>query len=150
MFQARSRVSTVLAATAVAVGLSIGVGAGSAAAAPRLTTDTIFYQDGKSVVVSLYADGKYAGAVTWNADPLGDKPGDALQAYDGGADGWGVMGTVTDPWIYRSASTAGHASPYTTKWVTGDLTEDTWLDISVCLVKGSQKVCDYNLPRVSS
>lgn len=133
--------ATLLAATAVAVGASFGSGAGSASAAPRLTTTTSTYQNGDSVVIYLYADGDYAGYVNWNADPTGDAPGDALRAHDGGADGWGVKGTVMDAWTYRVASTQGHSSPYTTPWQTGDLTEGTRLLLDACLVKGTEKVC---------
>ncbi|MFD7446962.1 hypothetical protein [Streptomyces sp. NPDC059909] len=78
----RKRIATLLAATAVMVGVSLGTGAGTAAAAPRLTYQSSWYQSGKSVVVYLYADGNYAGYVNWNADPVGNDPGDALRAND--------------------------------------------------------------------
>lgn len=141
MTRTRTRIATMLAATAVAAGVSLGSGAGVANAAPNLTYTTSRYQDGKSIVIYLYADGDYAGYVNWNADPTtGGSPGDALRAYDGGADGWGVEGTV----LYtetRTASTRGHSSPYTTPWQTGNLTEWTRLPIDACLVKGTASVC---------
>lgn len=146
MANTSKRIASLLAATAMAVGVSFGAGAATAAAAPRLTVQTSWYQDGKSVVAYLYADGKYAGYVNWNADPVfGGTPGDALRAHDDTADGWGVKGIVSEPgWIVREASTQGHSSPYTTPWQTGDLTENQHLSLDVCLVKGSEKVCDYD------
>ncbi|MFE7765176.1 hypothetical protein [Streptomyces sp. NPDC057438] len=135
-----------LAATAVMVSASFA-GAGTATAAPRLTVNTSWYQANHSVVAYLYADGDYAGYVNWNANPVGTDPGDALRAKDDAADGWGVKGTVTDTgWIIREASTQGHTSPYTTPWQTGNLDEDRRLYLDVCLVKGSERVCSYDLP----
>ncbi|OAH11311.1 hypothetical protein [Streptomyces jeddahensis] len=142
MAKMRNRIVTLLAATAVMVGVSFGAGAGTAAAAPRLTYTTSWYQDYDSVVVYLYADGNYAGYVNWNSDPDSfGTPGDALRAHDGGADGWGVEGTVMSAQVYRVASTAGHASPYTTPWQTGDITEGHRMMLDACLVKGSEEVC---------
>ncbi|MGW1030108.1 hypothetical protein ACWD4J_41755 [Streptomyces sp. NPDC002577] len=137
----RNRFATLLAATAVTVGVTFGAGAGTAAAAPKLTYTTSTYQDGNSVVIYLYADGDYAGYVNWNADPVGDDPGDALRAHDGGADGWGVKGTILSALVYREASTQGHASPYTTPWQTGNIDEGYRMLLDACLVKGSDSVC---------
>ncbi|MCT4355008.1 hypothetical protein M5362_17910 [Streptomyces sp. Je 1-79] len=146
MAKMRTRIATLLAATAVTVGATLGTGAGTAAAAPRLTVQTSWYQDTHSVVAYLYADGKYAGYVNWNADPVGTDPGDALRANDDAADGWGVKGIITNAWVYREASTQGHSSPYTTSWKTGDLDEGQRLSLDVCLVKGSEQVCSRGLP----
>ncbi|MFE5615781.1 hypothetical protein [Streptomyces sp. NPDC056543] len=145
------RIATLMAATATMVGVSLGTGAGTAASAPRLTYQSSWYQSGKSVVVYMYADGKYAGYVNWNADPVGYDPGDALQAMDDGADGWGIEGRVSSPgWLIREASTQGHPSPYTTPWQTGNLDEGSKYDLDVCLVKGSERVCLYNYFRVTA
>lgn len=142
MAKMKNRIVTLLAATAVMAGVSFGAGAGTAAAAPRLTYTTSWYQDNDSVIVYLYADGNYAGYVNWNSDPDSfGTPGDALRAHDGGADGWGVEGTVMSGQVYRVASTAGHASPYTTPWQTGNITEGHRMLLNACLVKGSEEVC---------
>ncbi|MBM4826501.1 MULTISPECIES: hypothetical protein [Streptomyces] len=147
----RKRIAALLAATAVMGGVSLGTGAGTASAAPRLTYQSSWYQSGQSVVVYLYADGKYAGYVNWNADPVGTDPGDALRANDDAADGWGVKGMVSAPgWLIREASTQGHPSPYTTPWQTGNLTEGNKYDLDVCLVKGSEQVCLYDYFRVEA
>ncbi|BBC31325.1 hypothetical protein SGFS_026190 [Streptomyces graminofaciens] len=145
----RNRFATVLAATAVTVGVSFGTGAGTAAAAPRLTYSESWYQDGQSLIVFLYKDGDYAGFVNWNADPDSfGTPGDALRAHDETDDGWGIEGVVFNANVHREASTRGHASPYTTKWQTGDLDEDQRLTFNACLVKGSEEVCTGYTHRV--
>ncbi|MDX3073260.1 hypothetical protein ACIP98_19790 [Streptomyces sp. NPDC088354] len=142
MVKSRNRIATVLAATAVAVGVSFGAGAGAATAAPRLTYTWSSYDNGESVVLYLYADGDYAGYVNWNADPDSfGTPGDALRAHDDTADGWGIEGRVLSAQVYRTASTRGHSSPYTTPWQTGDITEGHRMLLDACLVKGSEEVC---------
>ncbi|MEU9883613.1 hypothetical protein [Streptomyces phaeochromogenes] len=147
MAKMRNRIATLLVATAV----TVGIGSGTAVAAPRLTYTDSYYQDGQSLTVYLYADGDYAGYVNWNADPDSfGTPGDALRAHDGGADGWGVKGTVFNANVYREASTQGHSSPYTTPWKTGDLTEGQRLTFNACLVKGSEEVCTGYTHRVYS
>ncbi|MER6563805.1 hypothetical protein ABT300_40025 [Streptomyces sp. NPDC001027] len=88
-----------------------------------------------------------AGYGWFHADPAGSLPGDALKACDLHADRLGIKA-----WLYnrdtgkviRTASTAGHASPYCTGWKTGDLPEQTRVWVEVCKVSGSAKVaCAY-------
>ena len=135
MAKMRNRIATLLVATAV----TVGIGSGTAVAAPRLTYTDSYYQDGQSLTVYLYADGDYAGYVNWNADPDSfGTPGDALRAYDGAADGYGIKGATIWPSnnaTERTVSTYGHAYPYYTGWNTGNLTEGTSLDLYGCVGK---------------
>lgn len=145
-----NRIATLLAATAVTVGVSVSSGASTASAADfDFTYKVNHYGDGdKSAHIYLYADGKYAGYVNWNADPDNSgTPGDALRAYDGTADGLGVRG---DTYWYDSAgwqvterrvSTFGKPSPYTTPWNTGNLTEGYKFYLQACLGTSSQIKC---------
>ena len=80
----------------------------------------------------------------WTADPYRDLTGDTVTACDSNADGWGVQaeldinpvpGTFS---VDRIASTRGHNSPYCDD-ASGDLKEDTPVDLRVCLVKGTEK-----------
>ncbi|GHJ56792.1 hypothetical protein Nm8I071_60990 [Nonomuraea sp. TT08I-71] len=82
-----------------------------------------------------------AGYGWFHADPVGSTPGDALKACDLDADGYGVKA-----WLYnrntgnliRTASTAGHSSPYCTGWQTGDLPEQTPVWLKVCKVSSTK------------
>ncbi|MFI0775238.1 hypothetical protein [Streptomyces sp. NPDC021212] len=97
------------------------------------------------VAVDIYANGAYAGTGFWSQDPGGDingdgstDPGDALIAYDGAADGWGVEARLDTG---RVASTRGHGSPYWSPWATGNLAEGSRHSMKVCVVKGDSESC---------
>lgn len=95
--------------------------------------------------VVIYLNDTYAGTGYWNQDPGGDlngdgrtDPGDALIAYDGAADGWGVEARLSTG---RIATTRGHNSPYWSPWATGDLPEDRTYTMQMCLVRGTSVHC---------
>lgn len=139
----RGRVIAFLTAVGVTVGVSLSIGVSAASAAPSITYKYLRYDGGKSVHLYLYANGNYAGEATWNADPDGVNPGDALRVSDTTADGYGIEAFVDDAnWNYvRAASTLGHASPYTTTWQTGNLTELTYLNIRGCVGTSTYLTC---------
>ena len=138
-----SRIIACLATVGVLVGVSLSIDVGAASAAPNITYSYLRYDGGKSVHLALYANGVYAGEATWNADPDGVNPGDALRVSDDTADGYGIEAFVDDAnWDYvRYASTLGHASPYTTAWQTGNLTEGTYLNIRGCVGTSKYLTC---------
>lgn len=77
----------------------------------------------------------------WQADPVGDVPGDAIRACDNDADGLGITVLLYAPGGYsRRVSTRGHASPYCTPWGegSGNLREGTQVDVVVLTVKGNR------------
>ncbi len=99
--------------------------------------------------VDATINGAYAGQGWWSADPGGDingdgraDPGDALSATDEVADGWGVEAHLSTG---RVASTRGHSSPYWSPWVTGNLPEDTYYLMWVCVVRGSAQQCSASV-----
>ncbi|MEH0844531.1 hypothetical protein V6U81_19295 [Micromonospora sp. CPCC 205711] len=83
---------------------------------------------------------------------MGGAPGDAIQACDSLADGWGVeVWLDTNPgsgWD-RKASTRGYNSPYCSPWASGDISEDTLIWIKVCMVKSTTEYCDQIRAAVS-
>lgn len=143
MTRAWRRAISFLAVLGVTVGVSLTVGMGAASAAPSVTYHALKYDGDKSVHLLLYANGKYAGDVTWNADPDGVNPGDALYASDDAADGYGIIGWVNDVnWSsVREASTMGHASPYFSGWKTGNLPEGMYLHIRGCVGTSASFTC---------
>ncbi|MFE1024820.1 hypothetical protein ACFW5I_09670 [Streptomyces sp. NPDC058818] len=123
MARIRRRVAALLTA-AVVSGSIVLTGAGTAAAAEPSVRFV-----GGSEAISIFVNGKFAGAAYWKAN------GDTLQATDSTADGYYVAAYLgTNP--VREASTDGHASPYTaTK--TGNLPEGNKYNFWACVGKGS-------------
>lgn len=95
---------------------------------------------------ALSVNGAYAGEMVWNANPGGDwdgngstDPGDAIGAYDGASDGYGVKAILSTG---RTATTKGHTAPYWTGWKTGNLPENHGYTLKGCVFKGSTQGCD--------
>lgn len=88
-----------------------------------------------------YEGGGYG---VWMQDPGDDQygnpgPGDAIQACDIKADGWGIevrLDIGRDGDIDRKVSTRGHAADYCSEWKTGDIKEDTPIRMWVVKVHG--------------
>ncbi|MFE2925734.1 hypothetical protein [Streptomyces goshikiensis] len=146
----KSKVTTVLPAVALCTVGVLALGTVTAHAedagnAVRTTTSEAVVGTDAQLSVVQSAGGNYwhlvapggAGEAIWSQDPQGSDPGDALMAYDGLADGLGIHAYLSDG---RKASTAGHASPYYSKWVTGNLTEDHWYTMTVCTEKGGRDI----------
>ncbi|MFD8449832.1 hypothetical protein [Streptomyces coelicoflavus] len=127
MTRIRTRVAALMTAAVVSGGLVL-TSAGTASAAEPSVRFV-----GGSTAISVFIDGKFAGAAYWKAN------GDKLQATDTTADGWYVAAYLgTNP--VREASTDGHRSPYTaTK--TGNLPEGNKYNFWACVGKGSLFRC---------
>src|SRR3954466_14581395 len=82
------RVFTVLLGLLTTVGLVL-VGGEAQAAAPQLQTKVSISAQSRSIVIDATAGGVLIGTSKFNADPSGSIPGDAIQACDWDADGWG-------------------------------------------------------------
>jgi hypothetical protein len=138
------------AVLAVLAGALAGAGlpATGASAAPAAATWRYEYYvyDSTYTVVDFYYNETYAGSGVWNRDPNSydmdgngaQDPGDAIIAFDETADGWGIEASLNTG---RVATTRGHDSPYSSGWKSGNLPEDTWYDMYVCLVKGTTEHC---------
>jgi|tagenome__1003787_1003787.scaffolds.fasta_scaffold20976185_4 hypothetical protein len=133
------RITTMtVALAAVLGGLVLTAGAADAAPAAPRTLKTVERQvtvDGCAYYYDnfYWDDGSWAGYAEWSQDPCGGDPGDALSATDELADGYGINAHLSTG---RVATTAGHSSPYTSKWKTGDLTEDKTYLMWTCVEKG--------------
>lgn len=135
----RNRVITFLAAGALVGGTSLTLGAGNAAAADFTFSK---HDDGGGFFsIGAYYGGTYAGAMTWNADPVSNYPGDAFRVVDVLGDGYGIEARMVDPSTGRVATTRGHSATYFSAWNTGDLTEGTPVFIQLCFVKGLAEHC---------
>lgn len=133
----KARLGALAASLAVATATVVG-GAGTAAAADSFSFGYSTNSSGYAVIsVRNNTWGESAGNATWQKDPGGGEPGDALSAYDVLADGYGIEAHLSTG---RVATTRGHASPYTVT-VTGDLPEDTGYTMWVCVVKGDFSKC---------
>ncbi|MFI7070561.1 hypothetical protein [Micromonospora sediminicola] len=94
-------------------------------------------------------DGSLRGRGYFQADPNAGAPGDAIKACDVSADGYGIevqMDINPDASPYwqtdRVATTRGQNSPYCTPWVTGNIAEETKVELKICLVKGADfEIC---------
>ncbi|MER7456884.1 hypothetical protein [Micromonospora sp. NPDC126480] len=89
---------------------------------------------------------KLIGIVWFNSDPVGDDPGDALQACDYEADGVGIEIQMDinpgSTWqTDRIATTRGHNSPYCSPWATGNIGENTLVKVRACVVQGTESWC---------
>ncbi|WP_326723352.1 MULTISPECIES: hypothetical protein [unclassified Streptomyces] len=136
----RNRVVTLLAASALLAGGSVTLGASNAAAATWTFEKSSVASDG-SFTITAYNSGTNAGTMEWNGDPVGSQPGDAFRVTDRLADGRGMEASMISPVNDRVATTRGYASPYTSPWNTGDLTEDTTVFIQLCAVAGLNESC---------
>ncbi|WP_405644824.1 hypothetical protein [Streptomyces sp. NBC_00019] len=135
----KNRVITLLAASALLTGGSLTFGASSAAAAPDFTFEKCGVVSNGGFCIAVYTNGTYSGIAIWQADPLGEDPGDSMRAADYYGDGWGVNAILESP--YRLASTDGHAAPYKTGWKSGDLTEGTSVRMRICMHQDLNSVC---------
>lgn len=138
----RKRLAALAVTTAAIAGVTMAAGAGSAdAAAPsagtRVTVTTA--ADTGISVAYVYYDNILRGTFQWSQNPSSDgsRPGDAMRVSDSYADGWGVEGDLSTG---RIATTAGHSSPYTSPWKTGNLPEKNWYDFDVYLEKGGSYI----------
>ncbi|MFE0806159.1 hypothetical protein ACFW4M_02205 [Streptomyces sp. NPDC058794] len=89
--------------------------------------------------VTIYAPNS-AGSATFNADPSGSIPGDAIRACDTKSDGWGIEAALDynfDGIVDRRVDTRGHTAGYCSPWKSGDLTEGKSVRLYVVPVKGS-------------
>ncbi|MGW3208227.1 hypothetical protein [Streptomyces sp. NPDC001135] len=138
-----NRAGSMLAAAALVAGAALFTGASPASAT---TVDDFTFKvqrdPNKSFGVVVYNKGHYAGMAYWQANPLEpDIPGDALQAIDSYADGWGVEAILIPD---RTVSTAGHSAPYISPYKTGNLTEGSTVKLRACAVKDLNASCsDY-------
>ncbi|WP_433891163.1 hypothetical protein [Streptomyces sp. CA-111067] len=83
--------------------------------------------------------GTTAGWVEWSQDPSGGDPGDSMRVTDSWADGYGVEADLDiSSSNFRIATTAGHNSPYTSKWASGNLPERHKYNMDIWMVKGGQ------------
>ncbi|AQS67362.1 hypothetical protein [Streptomyces pactum] len=91
--------------------------------------------------IAAYNNGTYAGLMEWNADPVGNTPGDAFRVLDRLSDGWGMEAHMTSPVTGRTATTRGHTAVYYSPYGTGNLTEGTTVYIQLCAIKGTTERC---------
>ena len=97
----------------------------------------------------IYSDDDliYRGTGYWSMSPAYDEPGDAVKACDGRADGWGIEAQIDiDPsgatfHVDRVATTRGHTEGYCSPWATGNIRENTPVNLRVCKVKGTERHC---------
>ncbi len=128
----RGAVAFLAAGTLAGGMLTMGMSSADAAA-PRATgvVDTPLYNNLNQVV----------GHFQWSANPNGTNPGDAFRVKDSLADGWGIEADFGGG---RYATTAGHNSPYTSPWSTGNLPEHHTYRIPVSLVRnGTGLLLEY-------
>src|SRR5262245_41748415 len=96
----------------------------------------------------LYTDGSITrGSGAFNSDPKNSTPGDAINACDLRSDGLGVeaqldinpSGGAFD--IDRVASTRGLTAGHCSGWVSGDIKEDTLVEVRICKIQGGTTIC---------
>ncbi|MER6812025.1 hypothetical protein ABT299_22385 [Spirillospora sp. NPDC000708] len=129
----KPRLGALFAATTLFATGTIVASATAANAATFTYSCEVYNSATKAKIIRVYNGGKYAGYAMWNGDPSGSWPGDALRAYDGLADGWGVVANLSTG---RTATTVGHNAPYYSPWATGDLTEGNHYDMYVQMKNG--------------
>lgn len=135
MHRFRTAASIAAAAAALTGIVAVPAHAASADAAPTVVVKA----EGNFTYADYYASGNLIGWGLWSKDPTNGMPGDALRATDSYRDGKGIVAHLSTG---RTASTAGHVYPYTTKWATGDLPEDHTYYIWACTVKnGDEGAC---------
>jgi hypothetical protein len=128
-----------LASAAVMAGATLSAGASSADAATpggALRVERVASPDGVGVITwYLWTGDTLRGKFQWSDDPNGSNPGDSMRVTDSYADGEGIEADlITDP--ARIATTAGHNSPYTSPWNTGNLPEGGEYSVYLYLVAG--------------
>ncbi|MEU9827270.1 hypothetical protein [Micromonospora chersina] len=90
------------------------------------------------------SDDRLVGVGWFQSDPYGATPGDAIRVCDQLADGWGLevwLDTEYNTGWDRKASTRGYNSPYCSPWASGDIVENTLVQIKLCMVKGTEEYC---------
>lgn len=93
-----------------------------------------------------------AGYGTFNADPNGSIPGDAIRACDTKADGWGVETALDynyDKVMDRVVDTRGHGAGYCSGWLGGDLREGRTVRMYVTPVSGTSYGTPYYIDVVA-
>ena len=122
----------------------------SRAACVTLCAFGLAFVTANSAYAAYWSYGAYEGGGYgyWNYDPGPDPiaqggpdaPGDSIAACDVSADGWGIevrLDINRDGDIDRTISTRGHASPYCSDWLSGNIKEDTPVRVWVVKVSGS-------------
>ncbi|CAG7649533.1 hypothetical protein [Actinacidiphila bryophytorum] len=133
----RRRGISLLASAALMAGGALAAGAGSAAAATPDAGPRVVSPHAVSTW-DVYYNSTYRGTFQWSADPSGSNPGDAMRVTDDAADGFGIEADLDTGSSIRVATTAGHDSPYTSAWATGDLPEGKQYTVYIYLVSGGQ------------
>lgn len=113
---------------------------GITVAALAMTASPAQASPSSDLILTVF-DCKYcsgAGYVHFNSDP-NNYPGDAMRVCDVQADGWGIIAFMRNinGTLLRTATTQGHDSPYCTPWATGDLPEESYVQIIVCRAHGT-------------
>ncbi|MEV5608289.1 hypothetical protein [Streptomyces sp. NPDC052225] len=130
-------------ASALIGGTSLTLGASDAAAESDWTFSKSPVDSEGGFTIAAYHNGSYAGVMVWNADPVGDIPGDAFQVGDVATDGWGMEASMIVPTSSRTATTRGYAAVYYSKWNSGNLAEGTTVYIQLCAVNGDYSSCSF-------
>jgi hypothetical protein len=142
--QFTKRVTAMLAASALLAAASLLAGSGTASAAPTFTFDLFGTIGSNFTEVRVDNGSNYAGYGMFSQNPTDDDPGDAIQASDQYADGYYIETFLSRTEFgtpFRTASTGGQTSPYTTPWATGDLPEGTTYFMWICAINSSTSQC---------
>ncbi|MFI6287174.1 hypothetical protein ACIBCM_20910 [Streptomyces sp. NPDC051018] len=90
---------------------------------------------------NIYEGSTLRGSVSWNPNPSGSIPGDALRVCDLSGDGWAIEAVLWRQGIVeREVSTRGHNADYCTPWVGGNLPENQIYGVKVFKVHGTSAV----------
>ncbi|NJP44055.1 hypothetical protein [Actinacidiphila epipremni] len=131
-FEVRKKGIALVATVAAVSGLALTAGTVNASAA---TPKAVAPAASGILTVPIYNGSTWLGDFEWSANPNGSNPGDAFRVRDTVADGVGLRAELlTNP--VRVATTAGHNSPYTSPWNTGNLTEGSKWTVYVYSTKG--------------
>ncbi|MEU1685836.1 hypothetical protein [Micromonospora sp. NPDC005707] len=123
--------------------------AGAAAIGLVLAVETPALASSDAYLEYYSSDGILRGKGYFQADPYAGDPGDAIKACDVSGDGYGIevqMDINPDASPYwqtdRVATTRGHNATYCSPWVTGNIADETKVELKICLVKGTDfEVC---------
>ena len=132
-----------LAATAVLTGGTLAAGTGTASAAVPVITSSED-PDGNYIHIQIYEGSEEVDNAEWSQDPTGQDPGDAMRVEDGWTDGYYVTAYLAQDAstpAFRSVTTQGHDADYTSGWATGDLPENQWYKMWVCLAGPGGDAC---------
>lgn len=134
----RRRITAALAAASLLTATVTALGGGPAQAKTVFSTQCKHAPDNSEWDAVVYDQtGRYIGEAFFDSDPVGGAPDDSLYATDAYGDGWGIVAHLSTG---RTASTAGHAAPYTTPAISGDLPEQQPYLLWAELVKGDESV----------